>query len=79
MTSVMSKAVFQFSILEKYHVLPRTVSLSCSVHICHSGRGTMEQVSSYSVRINEYSHVFDKTVKVYRSAVDFFGVSANSG
>ena len=32
----------------------------------------MEQVSSYSVRINEYSHIFDSTVKVYRSAVDFF-------
>ena len=32
----------------------------------------MEQVSSYSVRINEYSHVFDRTVNVYRSAVDFF-------
>ena len=35
-------------------------------------RSTMEQVSSYSVRINEYSHVFDRTVNVYRSAVDFF-------
>ena len=32
----------------------------------------MELVSTYSVRIKDFSHIFDKTAELYRDAADFF-------
>lgn len=32
----------------------------------------MELVSTYSVKIKEYNHIFKRTVELYRQAVDFF-------
>ena len=32
----------------------------------------VKQVSTYSVRINGYSRIFEATARLYRNAVDFF-------